>query len=232
MEDRHMIVDGFGGIPEDGYFAIYDGHGGTDAVMLINELLHDIFLDYLLKTPEDVEKAFVDSFKAMDDLIKDVQKYSAGSTIVICYLRGNENGKKVLYTANVGDSRAVLQGEGRLSVDHKPKDVEETKRVKELGGWVSNGRVNGIIAVSRALGDHDLKPYISCKPFVSRKELNDSHQMLILACDGLWDVCSDDEAIEKALVHVENPSHASNVLVNYALKKNSTDNISVMCVQL
>ena len=55
--------------------------------------------------------------------------------------------KRVLYTANVGDARAVLNRGGlavRLSCDHKGSDPLETRRVVEAGGFVMNNRVNGI----------------------------------------------------------------------------------------
>jgi protein phosphatase 1G len=80
---------------------------------------------------------------------------------VSCVLTVDNAGKKMLHTANAGDSRAILcrGGKGiRLTVDHKPTLPEETKRIKAAGGVVTpNKRVNGTLAVSRALGDHFLK---------------------------------------------------------------------------
>lgn len=73
--------------------------------------------------------------------------------------------------ANVGDSRAVLSRAGTavdLSVDHKPEDDEEKRRIIKVsslssltlkaGGEISeDGRVNGGLNLSRALGDHAYK---------------------------------------------------------------------------
>lgn len=63
--------------------------------------------------------------------------------------------------ANAGDSRAVYSRSGHrvvpLSYDHKPDDEEEERRVREAGGYVSGGRVEGDLAVSRGLGDFRFK---------------------------------------------------------------------------
>jgi protein phosphatase PTC1 len=44
-------------------------------------------------------------------------------------------------------------------------DEEEAKRIVAAGGFVVNGRVNGILAVSRAIGDTHMKPYVSVTPY-------------------------------------------------------------------
>mmetsp|Transcript_28964 Transcript_28964/g.42068 ORF Transcript_28964/g.42068 Transcript_28964/m.42068 type:complete len:448 (-) Transcript_28964:336-1679(-) len=63
--------------------------------------------------------------------------------------------------ANAGDSRAVYSKDGNraipLSYDHKPDDEEEERRIKEAGGYVAGGRVEGDLAVSRGLGDFRFK---------------------------------------------------------------------------
>ena len=63
--------------------------------------------------------------------------------------------------ANSGDSRAVIgYKDGKLkelSFDHKPENPGETKRVQAGGGFIEDGRVQGVIAVSRALGDWEYK---------------------------------------------------------------------------
>lgn len=64
--------------------------------------------------------------------------------------------KDRLFVANAGDSRAVLSRDGKavdLSIDHKPEDLIELKRIQNAGGRVtSDGRVNGGLNLSRALG--------------------------------------------------------------------------------
>ena len=71
-----------------------------------------------------------------------------------------------IYCANAGDSRTVL-GKGKiaieLSTDHKPDDPEERKRIYNANGFVEDGRVNGALALSRALGDFEYKGNKSMK---------------------------------------------------------------------
>ena len=86
----------------------------------------------------------------------------AGCTANVALIVG-----KTLYVANAGDSRAVLCRDGKpldMSKDHKPDDDGEKKRIERAGGFVSDGRVNGIIinnlgnlSLSRALGDLEYK---------------------------------------------------------------------------
>ena len=61
---------------------------------------------------------------------------------------------------NAGDSRTVLGRAGKaipLSKDHKPDDLPEKTRIEAAGGSVMMNRVNGDLAVSRALGDFTYK---------------------------------------------------------------------------
>ncbi|KAJ1841099.1 phosphatase 2C, partial [Coemansia sp. RSA 486] len=120
-------------------------------------------------------------------------------------------------------------------------DVHEIERISESGGYVFNGRVNatqsalsndiGILAVTRALGDSSLKQFVIGNPFTTETELDDDDDLLILACDGLWDVCSDQEAVD--LIRAEtDPAHASQALLDYALSNDSMDNITTMVFRL
>lgn len=52
-------------------------------------------------------------------------------------------------------------------------------------------RVNGVLGVSRALGDFDLEPYVNSDPDIFHFSFNEEEKrfkFLICACDGLWDV--------------------------------------------
>ena len=75
----------------------------------------------------------------------------SGCTACLALIRGNK-----LYVANAGDSRCVLSRSGKaidLSVDHKPEDTTEKKRIDKAGGFVTpDGRVNGNLNLSRAIG--------------------------------------------------------------------------------
>ncbi|KAJ9634490.1 uncharacterized protein PV06_10618 [Exophiala oligosperma] len=142
--------------------------------------------------------------------------------------------QRVLYTANVGDARIVLCRNGkalRLSYDHKGMDENEGRRITKAGGLILNNRVNGVLAVTRALGDSYLKDLVTGHPYTTETVIQpDQDEFLILACDGLWDVCSDQEAVD-LVRNVQDPQQASKMLVDHALARFSTDNLSVMIVR-
>ncbi|KAI5811109.1 phosphatase 2C-like domain-containing protein [Peziza echinospora] len=142
--------------------------------------------------------------------------------------------QQVLYTANVGDARIVLCRGGkalRLSYDHKGSDENESKRVSNAGGLILNNRVNGVLAVTRALGDSYMKDLVTGHPYTTETVIQPEDEFIILACDGLWDVCSDQEAVD--LVRAEDdPQQASKMLVDHALQRFSSDNLSCMIVRL
>ncbi len=109
---------------------------------------------------------------------------------------------------NVGDSRSIASVRGRvqnLSYDHKPNNELETKRILAAGGWVEFNRVNGNLALSRALGDFVFKrnetkkaeeQIVTAYPDVDIKELTADHEFILLACDGIWDVLSNEEVLD------------------------------------
>ncbi|KAA1067042.1 Protein phosphatase 2C 1 [Puccinia graminis f. sp. tritici] len=142
--------------------------------------------------------------------------------------------KRTLYTANVGDARAVLcRGTKavRLTYDHKGSDQQEAQRITDAGGYVMNNRVNGVLAVTRSLGDSSMKEFVVGSPYTTETTLGPEDQFLIIACDGLWDVCEDQDAVD-LILNVKDPQEASRVLLDHALSQFSTDNLSVMVISL
>jgi protein phosphatase PTC1 len=104
-------------------------------------------------------------------------------------LQGKAARQRVLYTANVGDARIVLCRNGkalRLSYDHKGSDENEGKRISNAGGLILNNRVNGVLAVTRALGDAYLKDLVTGHPYTTETVIQpDADEFIILACDGV-----------------------------------------------
>ncbi|XP_014281379.1 protein phosphatase ppm-1.G isoform X2 [Halyomorpha halys] len=115
-----------------------------------------------------------------------------------------------IIVANAGDSRAVLSRKGEavdLSVDHKPEDPIELKRITGAGGKVTaDGRVNGGLNLSRALGDHMYKKrsdlsaaeqMITALPDVKAMDLREGEdEFVVLACDGIWNSMSSQEVVD------------------------------------
>jgi hypothetical protein len=66
-------------------------------------------------------------------------------------------------------------------------------RIQRAGGQVINNRgarVQGVLAMSRAIGDHALRPYVVADPEVAWVARRPGDNLLLLASDGLWDVMS------------------------------------------
>lgn len=97
--------------------------------------------------------------------------------------------QRVLYTANVGDARIVLCRAGkalRLSYDHKGSDENEGKRIANAGGLILNNRVNGVLAVTRALGDTYMKDLVTGHPYTTETVIQpEMDEFIIIACDGV-----------------------------------------------
>ncbi|TFK20957.1 protein phosphatase 2C [Coprinopsis marcescibilis] len=141
--------------------------------------------------------------------------------------------RRVLYSANAGDARGVLYRAGkavRLTYDHKGTDKQEAKRITDAGGFVLSGRVNGVLAVTRSLGDTSMKEFVVGAPYTTETELCDEDEFLILACDGLWDVINDQSACE-LIQNVEDAQAASQILLQHALTQHTTDNVTVVVVR-
>lgn len=145
--------------------------------------------------------------------------------------------RRMLYTANVGDLRIILFRNGqayRLTYDHKASDINEINRIRENGGLIMKNRVNGVLAVTRSLGDSYMKNFVVGKPFTTSTEINSDDEFMILACDGVWDVISDIKAchvVKQSLDEFNDPQLAAKTLCQIAMDNSTTDNITVMVVK-
>ncbi|XP_043724832.1 probable protein phosphatase 2C 24 [Telopea speciosissima] len=274
MEDAVAIHPSF--CPRDSlnpsglhFFGVYDGHGCSHVAKSCKERLHQIVKEELENraiTTTEWKETMERSFSHMD---KEVSKWSnglqstncrcelqtqkcdaVGSTAVVAIVTPDK-----IIVANCGDSRAVLSRGGKavpLSNDHKPDRPDELARIQEAGGRViywDGPRVLGVLAMSRAIGDDYLKPYVISEPEVTITDRTEEDECLILASDGLWDVVSNDTACSIArmclsgqapspplspenCVAGENSSDASMLLTKVALARHSTDNVSVVVINL
>jgi len=106
-------------------------------------------------------------------------------------LKASASRQRVLYTANVGDARIILCRSGkalRLSYDHKGSDENEGKRIANAGGLILNNRVNGVLAVTRALGDSYMKDLVTGHPYTTETVIQpETDEFIIIACDGVSD---------------------------------------------
>ncbi|CAO1385759.1 unnamed protein product [Diamesa hyperborea] len=204
MEDSHTHILSLPDDPDVSFFAVFDGHGGANVAKYASKHLHKFVVkrpEYQTDVPSALRQAFLDIDKAMlnDD---DLKEQMAGSTAISCMIKD-----KKLYCANAGDSRAVACKNGQLvllSNDHKPNNKEEMERIYNAGGWVEFNRVNGNLALSRALGDFIFKrnhkmsaeqQIVTALPEVTVHDISDEWDFLVLACDGIWDVLTNQAVI-------------------------------------
>tara|TARA_Y100001954_G_C15752063_1_gene574233 strand:+ start:155 stop:1492 length:1338 start_codon:yes stop_codon:yes gene_type:complete len=226
------------------YFAVFDGHSGTETSLYAKSFIHTEIQKELNKltgniTDNKLKMAITKSILKVDKTIYK-ENIPSGTTANICIIFGNK-----LFTVNVGDSRAVLSRNGKaipLSFDHKPNNKKEMERINNSNGFVMHNRVNGRLAVSRALGDNSLKdldikksPVIAF-PDITTHKLTSQDEFIILACDGLWDVMSNQNAIDFVRTRMNKNIDIqliSKEIVCYAIHTlDSTDNVTCLIVKL
>jgi len=250
MEDAHCVIPALPSYPSLALFAVFDGHGGSviskeSAGLLVDTLTsNDTFKQS--QTAGSLCEALPLVFLSLDKRLRQLEVVRkgdpSGSTAIAVVVTPTH-----FVAANCGDSRAVLvrsDGVVPLSWDHKPYNEGEEKRIMAAGGMVSQKRVNGELAVSRALGDftykqvHTLPPecqMVSPEPDMHVQVRSSLDQYLIIACDGIWDVFSNEEVGDwvKGAVARGCPTlnELAEELLDEGLRRASRDNMSVVIVQ-
>nr|CCA20983.1 protein phosphatase 2C putative [Albugo laibachii Nc14] len=238
MEDRIKIIDGFMGNSNEGFFSVYDGHGGMEVAAFLQQNLHQEIVKELSIQESDctVENKLERAYIVTDVMCCKSVAGFAGSTAITVLLLENEEHKKTLYTSNVGDSRAVISHRGkasRLSVDHVATQPQEVDRIVKRGGFVMHDRVLGVLAVSRSFGDRTFKDYVVAQPNTSVKTLEpaEDYPFLVIGCDGLWNEFDDQEIIDfvSKIEHSEREI-AAKMLTDLVLEKDGDDNITAVVI--
>lgn len=217
MEDTYKIENG------GRFVAVFDGHGGAEVSTVLQERLHELYMEELAKKHWEQQNDFgverkeipsksshiaalqrgleqvEDAIMKLDDLVYQ------GSTAVCVVLHVAKDGKRTLLTANVGDSRAILCRDGKavdMTRDHKPGDEIERKRIEAMGEeveWDPYGQVYRVrdLSLSRAIGDRFAKPVVTSEAEIMTFPVSErDDQFVLLASDGLWDVMSSQEVVD------------------------------------
>lgn len=247
MEDAHCAITGLGeGLEDWSFFAVFDGHAGAS----VSAHCADQLLGCIVGSEEfkqsDFLKGIRTGFLNLDNRLREIPEFASGEdkagSTAVCTLVS----PKQVYIANCGDSRAIIcrAGDPVFSTrDHKPIVPSEKERIQNAGGTVMIQRVNGSLAVSRALGDYEYKNVEGrgpCEQLVSpepevfvldRDEEND--EFLILACDGIWDVMSNEDVcayVRSLLLLTDDLETITNQVIDTCLYKGSRDNMSIVLV--
>ncbi|VDN04051.1 unnamed protein product [Thelazia callipaeda] len=281
MQDAHVRLDQFEltsirNIQRSAFYAIFDGHAGRRAADFAAEHLPPLIKKKLLYCSDvdalerGIKKCFVDSYKQVDERFliearRTRPSWKDGTTATTILLVNS-----VIYCANIGDSKAVVcrnKSENnevknialQLTVDHSPLHFEERMRIQKAGGKVKDGRIMGILEVSRSIGDGQFKAYgLVCTPDVKKFSITKNDMLvlrsgnglnifLLIACDGLWKTFSNQEAVDYVTERLKQPrkrddaeeetreivwKNIADDLAAESVKRGCGDNVSVIIVVL
>lgn len=246
MEDEYAAI--LDHEPGNHFFAVFDGHGGKDVAQYCAGRAHLVYFNTKAEHPDwNATQLWTTTYSLLD---KEIQENLAiedadceGSTCTTMHLHVLNNGKFQISVANVGDSKAVLIDDNDfrvLSETHRPTNESEEKRVKAEGGRITgerNKRLNGRLAVTRALGDHLMKKTtkgLISVPFVQDViTIDDTVQsVVVMASDGLWDVVPESLITHTVRSSVESATVIAEKLKGLALQHRSMDNIAIVVVKI
>ncbi|KAM5236396.1 putative protein phosphatase 1N [Ctenodactylus gundi] len=246
MEDAHSARLALPGLPPGwAFFAVLDGHGGARAARFGARHLPDHVLAELgpaPREPEGVRGALRRAFLSADERLRSLWPRGdpGGSTAVALLVS-----PRFLYLAHCGDSRAVLSRAGALAFsteDHRPLRPRERERIYDAGGTIRRRRVEGSLAVSRALGDFAYKrapgrppelQLVSAEPEVAALTRQAEDEFVFLASDGVWDAMSSADLVALAASRLRlglTPELLCAQLLDTCLCKGSLDNMTCIMV--
>ncbi len=233
MEDEAAV--------RDNVYAVFDGHGGANVAKMCAAAIHSVLQSHLLARGDNWTEGATKCFEELQQHVVAFRMLSGSTALVAQVL------PQSLRLAHVGDSRAVLVfGNGkarRLTEDHKPELPEERTRIMASGGRVVKTflagvyRVNGELSISRAIGDVQYTEFgVTHVPSCSEVPRSADMHVLILACDGIWDVLSDAAAAKLVYENVVQKKRSlyetATSVVETAFRKGSQDNLSCLIVDL
>jgi len=261
MEDAHISEATF--TPNSSLFAFFDGHGGCEVAKYCAKYFgEELKKNKKFSSESNIEEALKDTFIKMDEMLSapegqaelktlkndnDGSDSFAGCTANVVLIH-----KNVAYCANAGDSRCILWSNKKviaLSEDHKPDNEIEKTRITKAGGFIIEGRVNGNLNLSRALGDLEykknanLKPaeqLISPMPDVVKRAIKPEDAFLVMGCDGIWEILTQEEICqiaENGLVKASKITEVAEEILDRGLATDTSqgigcDNMSAIVIKL
>jgi protein phosphatase 1L len=222
MEDAIVVRESIRG--DISVYAVFDGHAGYRTATYAAFLFPRECLDRAELTPQFLQN----TLRTINDRARK-QGLVDGSTAVICLRQGNR-----IAFAHLGDARAIIvRTDGSIrfeTADHKPVSRGEYERVRDVGGKVVAGRTDGVLAVTRSIGDFKVFG-VSYEPEIDMVDVEEDDKWLIVACDGVWDVTFPGQ-IRDIASKVKTPTEFAYTLRNAAYAYGSMDNISAIVVDL
>ena len=224
MEDSMIVFRS--SVPERwSFYGMLDGHGGRQTAIQGSSLLQMVLMREL-KEIDDVVGLIARTDKHM---WKKNIGHDDGACVLLAMIRGRELG-----IANLGDCRAVLVKKNcrarQITTDHKASDRGEIERAKESGAFLRGGRLEGLIATTRTIGDYNIHS-INKTPDVFKLTLADDDFRLVIACDGMYDVLTNED-VAQIVTSEPDVYKAATLLRQAAVAYGSCDNISALVIDI
>ena len=252
------------------FFGVYDGHGGKGCSLYLKENLHKNIKEFSPKGLKQAIEITEEKFKIEEALSESGGILdSSGSCGCMAMIKNNK-----CIIANVGDSRLILFKNGKVSFateDHKPGTESEKRRIQLAGGTVyqtptifglyQNGKkieipwrvLPGRLSVSRTFGDIEAKDekfggmagVVVAAPDITELVLDDEYNFMVIGCDGIFDVLSNEEILECLKIVLKEKKIEDNIndedvhelcgdfaamIIKSAMAKDSFDNVSCIVV--
>ena len=250
-QDSFLVLQNEYNLKDFNIFAVMDGHGINGH--LVSRFVTKYFTSFFQKNKKmnssnsNEDQIFYRLKKNDHEVLKrafrhaerDIEKNSdidanfSGTTCVMVFQVGNR-----ILCGNVGDSRAIMvKGDKAipLSIDQKPDDPEESKRIKENGGEISQyeedgeksgpfrvwqkGEVYPGIAMSRSIGDFVAsKLGVIPEPKFIDEKIDKDTKFIIVASDGIWEFLDNDTVknMVKPFYEKNDPNGACKELIKKA----------------
>nr|CAB3469646.1 unnamed protein product [Digitaria exilis] len=246
-DDTERLGLGEEGVEEAGEFPsgqVFDGHGGKDAAHFVRDNLPRVIVedaDFPLQLEKVISRSFMQIDFQFAETCSHHRALSSGTTALTAMIFGRS-----LLVANAGDCRAVLSRRGtaiEMSMDHRPCSLTEKLRIESLGGYVDDGYLNGLLGVTRALGDWHLEGLkelgepgggpLSAEPELKMITLTKDDEFLIIGSDGIWDVFSNQNSVDFARRRLQVHNDVKlccKEIVEEAIRRGATDNLTAVLV--
>ena len=256
MEDKSKSIENFNNDKNQMVFEIFDGHGGDEMSIYLQNNLAQIYKQNLLLNKGNIILSLKNAFHDADDEMRNQLNIEGlGSTGTLVHIKWESENDLVVYSANVGDSRVSLISPEhiiRLSYDHRTSDEKERKRILESGLEIIDDRINGTLMLTRIFGNYEYKNNIEneeddnsnsnnysnnkgliCEPFISKIniDLNIENQFLILASDGIWDTITEEE-IQNIIQYHNDTQQICSIAIKNSLRNEAWDNLSIFAIKL
>lgn len=256
MEDQHSYLE------EDGIIVamVCDGHGGTDVSLQTSTVLSRRILKTLHKT---VGTNVTNALAIRNEILNwgdTVRPWHSGTTLTGIAIK-----EGIVYVYNVGDSRTcaelrhgsfiymlqpIFNQRGKFvdkimidyyqnnffcTIDHDCESPFEVSRIKSAGGTVRDQRLNGILSLSRALGDGDIGLGLSSVPDIYWFKEDAVTGPILMFSDGLYEPQRYPETKANfSDTHLYEIAKRDGVkeVVNYAFENGSEDNLTALKVTL